>query len=427
MNKIELLSPAGDLEKLEMCGIYGADASYIGLSGLSLRAPQQAFTGDYLKKAIEIKNKYNMKLYGACNLVMRNDDFDKLDYAVREAFEMGINAVIVSDLGALSFIKKICPDMEVHISTQANAINYISCNTFYDMGAKRVVLARELTIDEIADIRAKTNKDLELEAFCHGAMCISYSGRCLLSSYMTGRDSNRGECAQPCRWKYKLKENNTEQKEYLLYEEKRPDYPFSIGGDCNGTYIMNAKDLCMIEHLDNLNKAGITSFKIEGRMKTAYYVAVTTNAYRKAIDILIKNPTNYNLPKEVLEELDKVSHREYCTGFYFGNPYEDGQLVHTSDYVRDYLLVGLVLDKIEDRLIFEQRNKFYCDDEIDILTTKGDSIIIKATDLRNADNEPIESAPHAQQIVSIKCDIDIPKNSMIRIRKMQNAECKMQN
>ena len=233
MAKFELLSPAGDLEKLETCGIYGADAAYVGLSGFSLRAPQQDFCGDYLKKAIEIKNKYNMKLYGACNLFMRDNDLKLLERSIKEAYEYGIDAVIVSDIGAISCIKKWCPDMEIHVSTQANTLNSESCNVYYNMGAKRVVLARELSLDEIADIRAKINKDMEIEAFCHGAMCISYSGRCLLSSYMTGRDSNRGECAQPCRWKYKL------------YEEKRPNYPFEIGGDCNGTYIMNAKDMCM--------------------------------------------------------------------------------------------------------------------------------------------------------------------------------------
>ena len=404
---IELLSPAGDLEKLEACGIYGADAAYIGLSGLSLRAPQQSFTGDYLKKAIEIKNKYNMKLYGACNLVMRNDDLKNLEFAVKEACAAGVNGLIVSDLGALVLIKKWLPDMEVHVSTQANSMNYATCNTYYDMGAKRVVLARELTLDEIADLRAKTNKNLDLEAFCHGAMCISYSGRCLLSSYMTGRDSNRGECAQPCRWKY------------TIVEEKRPDYPFTIAGDKNGTYIMNAKDMSMAEHLDKMYKAGITSFKIEGRMKTAYYVAAMTNVYRKAIDILKKNPDSYALPDNLLVELDKVSHREYCTGFYFGNPYADGQLVHTSKYVRNYLLIGVVLscDNENKRLIIEQRNKFYKDDEIDILTTNGEVIIIKAEDLRDNEGNPIESAPHAQQIVSIKCDIDIPEGSMIRLKK----------
>lgn len=411
IDKLELLSPAGDLEKLETAGVYGADAAYIGLNGLSLRAPQQLFQGDYLKKAIEIKKKYGMKLYGACNMVMRNADFATLERAIREAYEMGIDAVIVSDLGALCLIKKWCPDLEVHMSTQANIMNYMACNTYYDMGAKRVVLARELTIDEIADIRAKTNPDLDLEAFCHGAMCISYSGRCLLSAYMTGRDSNRGECAQPCRWKYKL------------YEEKRPDYPFTIGGSENGTYIMNAKDLCMMEHLDKLYRAGITSFKIEGRMKTAYYVAVTTNAYRKALDILKKNPDNYVLPSDVLEEINKVSHREYCQGFYFGNPYADGQLVHTSDYVRDYTLVGMVTDYDAEnkRLYLEQRNKFYRDDVLDVLTTDGESILITAADLRNPDGEPMESAPHAQQIVSISLDKPLPKNSMIR------RKCKWQN
>ena len=404
---IELLSPAGDLEKLEACGVYGADAAYIGLSGLSLRAPQQAFTGDYLKKAIELKDKYNMKLYGACNLVMRNDDFKNLEYAVREAYETGVDGLIVSDLGALVSIKKWIPDMEVHISTQANSMNYVTCNTYYDMGAKRVVLARELSLDEIADLRAKTNKNLDLEAFCHGAMCISYSGRCLLSSYMTGRDSNRGECAQPCRWKY------------TIYEEKRPDYPFTIMGGPNGTYIMNAKDMSMAEHIDKMYQAGITSFKIEGRMKTAYYVAAMTNAYRKAIDILKKDPSSYELPQNIREELDKVSHREYCTGFYFGNPYADGQLVHTSQYVRNYLLAGVVkgYDADNKRLIIEQRNKFYKDDELDILTTNGDSIIIKADDLQDDEGTPIESAPHAQQTVSIKCDTEIPENSMLRLRK----------
>lgn len=407
MDKLELLSPAGDLEKLETCGIYGADAAYIGLSDLSLRAPQQDFKGEYLKKAIEIKKKYNMKLYAACNLFMRNSDLIVLEKSIKEAYEAGIDAVIVSDLGALVTVKKICPDLEVHISTQSNTLNYVSCNTYYDMGAKRVVLARELTLDEIADIRAKTNKELDFEAFCHGAMCISYSGRCLLSSYMTGRDSNRGECAQPCRWKY------------TLYEEKRPNYPFTIAGDCKGTYIMNAKDLCMIEYLDKMAQAGITSFKIEGRMKTAYYVAVATNAYRIAMDELYKNPGSYKAPENSLNELDKASHREFYTGFYFGNPYENGQLVHTSDYVRDYILIGVVkgYDEENKRLIIEQRNKFLCDDEIDILTTDRRVIIKKASDLRNHEGLPCESAPHPQELVSIYCDEYIPVNSMIRKKK----------
>ena len=404
MNKFELLSPAGDLEKLETCGIYGADAAYIGLTGLSLRAPQQDFNGEYLKKAIEIKNKYNMKLYAACNLFMRNSDLTLLEKSIKEAYEAGVDAVIVSDIGALVTVKKVCPDLEVHISTQSNTLNYVSCNTYYDMGAKRIVLARELTLDEIADIRAKTNKNLDIEAFCHGAMCISYSGRCLLSSYMTGRDSNRGECAQPCRWKY------------TLYEEKRPNYPFEIAGDCKGTYIMNAKDLCMIEHLDKMAKAGVTSFKIEGRMKTAYYVAVATNAYRIALSELEKNPDNYKAPKNSLSELDKASHREFYTGFYFGNPYENGQLVHTSDYVRDYILIGVVrdYDETNKRLIIEQRNKFLKDDEIDILTTDKRVILKKAEDLRNSENISVDSAPHPQELVSIYCDEYIPKNSMIR-------------
>ena len=404
MKKFELLSPAGDLEKLETCGIYGADAAYIGLTGLSLRAPQQDFKGDYLKKAIEIKNKYNMKLYAACNLFMRNNDLTVLESAIKEAYEAGIDAVIVSDIGALVTVKKLCPDLEVHISTQSNTLNYVSCNTYYDMGAKRIVLARELTLDEIADIRAKTNKNLDIEAFCHGAMCISYSGRCLLSSYMTGRDSNRGECAQPCRWKY------------TLYEEKRPEYPFEISGDCTGTYIMNAKALCMIEPLDKMAKAGVTSFKIEGRMKTAYYVAVATNAYRIAMDELEKNPDNYTVPANSLIELDKASHREFYTGFYFGNPYENGQLVHTSDYVRDYTLIGVVKDYDEEnkRLIIEQRNKFLDNDEIDILATDKKVIKMKATDLKNSRDEKVDSAPHAQETVSIYCEQYIPKNSMIR-------------
>ena len=408
IEKLELLSPAGDLEKLETAGIYGADAAYIGLQGLSLRAPQQNFCGDYLKRAIAHKKQYGMKLYGAANMVMRDGDFAQLESVVREAWEMGIDAVIVSDLGALCCIKKWCPDLEVHISTQANIMNSFACNTYYDMGAKRVILARELTLEEIATIRAKTNPNLVLEAFCHGAMCISYSGRCLLSAYMTGRDSNRGECAHPCRW------------EYRLYETTRPDAPFTIGGSEHGTYIMNSKDLCMIAYLDQMYRAGITSFKIEGRMKTSYYVAVITNAYRKALDILKKDPDDYHLSDASLEEVHKVSHREYCHGFYFGNPYGDGQLVHTSDYVRDYTLVGVVThyDEEQKRLYLEQRNKFYRDDILDVLTTEGESILITAEDLRNSDGEAIDAASHAQQIVSIHWDTPLPKNSMIR-RKCQ--------
>lgn len=401
---LELLSPAGDLEKLEAAGIYGADAAYIGLEGLSLRAPQQNFGGASLEKAVHLAKQYGMKLYGATNIVMRDGDFQTLEFAVREACDMGIDGVIVSDLGALCLIKRWCPDLEVHMSTQANILNSASCNAYYDMGAKRVVLARELTLDEIADIRAKTNPDLDLEAFCHGAMCISYSGRCLLSAYMTGRDSNRGECAQPCRWQYRL------------YEEKRPHEPFSIGGSEQGTYIMNAKDLCMIEHLDQMYRAGITSFKIEGRMKTPYYVAVITNAYRKALDLFKLSPDDYHLPDSLLEEVHKVSHRAYGHGFYFGNPYGDGQVVQTSDYVRDYTLVGVVThyDEKTKRLYIEQRNKFYQDDVLDVLTTDGESVLITAADLRDSDGAAMESAPHAQQIVSIFSDIPLPKRSMIR-------------
>jgi putative protease len=405
---LELLSPAGDLEKLEACAVFGADATYIGLSGLSLRAPQQDFARDFLKKAVEIKNKYNIKLYGACNIVMRDGDFARLEYAVREAYEYGLDAVIVSDLGALVSVKRWLPNLNVHISTQANVMNSAACEAYYNMGAKRVVLARELSLDEIAGIRAKTNPALELEAFCHGAVCVSYSGRCLLSSYMTGREGNRGGCAQPCRWKY------------TLTEEQRPNLPFTIEGDLNGTYIMNAKDLCLLPHLDKMRGAGITSFKIEGRMKTAYYAAAVTNAYRRAVDIL-RLGGEYRPPAELLEELDKVSHREYSTGFYFGNPYENGQNVHSSDYIRDYKHVGVAGKCAGGRLYFSQRNKFFAGDELDVLTPNNGSIIIKADDLRDADGNLIESAPHPEQPISVKCDVEIPKWSMIRKKTIHNA------
>lgn len=404
LNNLEVLAPAGDYERLCAALDYGADAVYLGGKSFGMRAGPENFTYDSLKSAVELAHSKGVKVYLTCNTLPRNNEIPFFEEFMKEAVDCKVDAAIVADLGLLSLVKKFAPDMEIHMSTQTGIVNYVTANELYNMGVKRVVVARELSLEEISEIRAKTPADLDIEAFVHGAMCVSFSGRCLLSQYLVSRDANRGECAQPCRWGYHL------------MEEKRTDEFYPIFEDEKGTYILNAKDLCMIDHLDKIANAGVTSLKIEGRAKSSYYVSIVTNAYRMAVDILKKDPDNYKLPDWIREEVFKVSHRKYCTGFFFGHP-KDCQYYENSGYIREYD-VAAVVDECKDGMLYAtQRNKFNAGDEVEIISPHKMYDICKVERLYNEDGEQIESANHAMMKFSMPCDKVYPKNSIIRIKK----------
>lgn len=404
LNNLEVLAPAGDYERLCAALDYGADAVYLGGKSFGMRAGPENFTYDSLKSAVEFAHSRGVKVYLTCNILPRNNEIPFFEEFMKEAVDCKVDAAIVADLGLLSLVKKFAPDMEIHMSTQTGIVNYVTANELYNMGVKRVVVARELSLEEISEIRAKTPADLDIEAFVHGAMCVSFSGRCLLSQYLVSRDANRGECAQPCRWGYHL------------MEEKRTDEFYPIFEDEKGTYILNAKDLCMIDHLDKIANAGVTSLKIEGRAKSSYYVSIVTNAYRMAVDILKKDPDNYKLPDWIREEVFKVSHRKYCTGFFFGHP-KDCQYYENSGYIREYD-VAAVVDECKDGMLYAtQRNKFNAGDEVEIISPQKMYDTCKVEKLYNEDGEQIESANHAMMKFSMPCDKVYPKNSIIRIKK----------
>lgn len=404
LNNLEVLAPAGDYERLCAALDYGADAVYLGGKSFGMRAGPENFTYDSLKSAVELAHSKGVKVYLTCNTLPRNNEIPFFEEFMKEAVDCKVDAAIVADLGLLSLVKKFAPDMEIHMSTQTGIVNYVTANELYNMGVKRVVVARELSLEEIAEIRAKTPANLDIEAFVHGAMCVSFSGRCLLSQYLVSRDANRGECAQPCRWGYHL------------MEEKRTDEFYPIFEDEKGTYILNAKDLCMIDHLDKIAKAGVTSLKIEGRAKSSYYVSIVTNAYRMAVDILKKDPDNYKLPDWIKEEVFKVSHRKYCTGFFFGHP-KDCQYYENSGYIREYD-VAAVVDECKGGMLYAtQRNKFNAGDEVEIISPQKMYDTCKVEKLYNEDGEQIESANHAMMKFSMPCDKVYPKNSIIRIKK----------
>lgn len=404
MPLLEILSPVGDMERLNAALDFGADAVYLGGTAFGMRAASAKFDAQLLKQACDIAHERGKRVYLTCNTLPRNNEIPQFEGFAKDAAAAGIDAMIVTDLGVLAMVKKYLPDMEIHISTQAGIVNYASANEFYNMGAKRVVLARELTLEEVAEIRAKTPKELEIECFVHGAMCVSFSGRCLLSQYLVDRDPNRGECAQPCRWGYHL------------MEETRPGQYFPVFEDEKGTYILNSKDMCCIEHLDKLAKAGIDSFKIEGRAKSSYYVSVITNAYRKAMDIYKADPDNYVLPQWLKDEVFKVSHRAYCPGFFFGRP-EESQYYDNSGYVREYDVVAIV-DHCEDgRIYAQQRNKFNFGDEVEVLSPDGAPVTMKIEKMFDEKGNEIETANHAAMDFSIESDLVFPRNSIIRIQK----------
>lgn len=406
MRNIELLSPAGDILRLKLALKFGADAIYVGGEKFGMRTNPANFNADQLKEAVDLVHANGKKLYLTCNTLPRNDEIAQLPEYIKYVDSIGVDALIVADMGVLSIVKKYAPDMEIHMSTQVGIVNYEAANALYDMGAKRIVTARELSLDEIKTIRDKTNPDLEIEVFVHGAMCMSFSGRCILSDYMVGRDANRGDCAQPCRWKYHL------------VEETRPGQYFPINQDDKGTFIFNSRDLCMIEHIPELDAAGIDSFKIEGRAKSEYYTAIVTYAYRNAIDEYLKNRTPDFKPSQwILDEMEKMSHREYTTGFNFG-PIVNGQVHETGGYIRNWDVCATFEDYKDGRLVVNQRNRFYQGDVLEVVEPGKKPYQITVEELYNVkDNEFTQVANKATDVYSFKCDTQISPDALFRVER----------
>ena len=402
--KTELLAPAGDMERLEMALHYGADAVYLAGKRFGMRASAGNFSMEELAVACAKAHEKGAAVHLTCNTLPREDELKALPDFLRQAQSAGVDAFIIADLGVMKQAEKYAPNVQRHVSTQLGVINSATANVLYDMGASRVVLARETPMRDIYEIRANTPKELEIECFVHGAMCVSFSGRCLISSYMTGRDANHGDCAQPCRWKYHL------------YEENRQGQYFPVEETGDGTYLYNSRDLCMIEHIPELVKAGISSFKIEGRAKSAYYVAVTTNAYRHAVDDYFAEGDDYVLKPWIREELEKISHRGYNTGFYFGR--EPGQVTGNGGYIRHYDNVALCEELVDDTTaVITQRNKFYVGDTLDVLPPSGVPFEIKCESLTTDEGMPVESAPHPMQRLTMKCNAPVPSGSVIRKKR----------
>jgi U32 family peptidase len=401
MMKPEILAPAGNLEKLKTAVDYGADAVYLGGSKLNLRAFADNFSNEELMEGVQYAHSRGRKVYVTLNVFPHNDDLEGLEEYMLELEKLEVDALIVSDPGIIMTAKEVIPNMELHLSTQANNVNYKSALFWHKQGVKRIVLARELSLKEITDMRAKLPVECELEAFIHGSMCMSYSGRCLLSNYMTGRDANRGACAQPCRYKY------------YLVEEKRPGEYFPVVEDDKGTYIMNSKDLCMIEHIPELVKSGIVSFKIEGRMKSSFYVSTVVKAYREALDAYFEDPDNYKFREKWMKALEKVSHRQYFSGFYFGDPHK--QIYENSSYIRSFDIVGIVreYDEKTNRALIEQRNKVFEGDVVEVQRPVGDYFQITLEDMRDTEGNNIPSAPQAQMHFSIITKEKLLVNDML--------------
>ncbi|MCI9596388.1 MAG: U32 family peptidase [Firmicutes bacterium] len=409
MEKIELLAPAGDLEKLKTAVDYGADAVYFGGELFSLRAGAGNLSIPEMEEGIRYAHEKGARCYLALNIFAHNEDIPPLKAYLIKIKALDIDAFIVSDPGILLMIQDAIPNAEIHISTQANMTNYKTAQFWQQQGVKRIVLARELTFEEIIGLRKELPKEMELEAFVQGAMCISYSGRCLLSNFMIERDANRGQCAHPCRWKY------------ALVEEQRPGEYYPVEEDERGTYILNSRDLCMIDHIPELVRAGVASAKIEGRMKSSFYVATVVSAYRKAIDAYYEDPEHYMFCEKWMEELKKVSHREFTTGFYFNQPTNKDQNYQTSAYTRDYSFIGVVksYDPVTKMAVVEQRNKITVGEEIEVFGPYTDFFTQRLEVLLDEEGNPIESAPHPQQILRIKMEYPVSENFMLRKRKEQ--------
>ncbi|MBQ8615586.1 MAG: U32 family peptidase [Clostridia bacterium] len=398
---MELLAPAGDKQKLIMAIQYGADAVYLASTRFGLRTFAGNFDLEELKSAVEYAHERNVKVYVTVNIIPHESDLKDLPEYILYLEKIGVDAVICADLGVISIVRRVAPNLAVHVSTQANITNSESAMVYVNMGVKRLILAREMTLEEIKELRAKIPAEIELEAFAHGAMCISYSGRCLLSNFFTGRDANRGACVQACRWNYEIREINKEQ--YYPIEE-----------DSHGTYILNSKDMCMIDHLDKLRDAGIASIKIEGRMKTEYYVANVVNAYRMALDYMQLH-TEYNLPNEIRNEVFKSSHRDYSEGFFFGQP---KQSLDSSLPVMTHDFIAVVLeDTYEGLTKVEMRNKFCVKEELELLSKEKNNAIINIEKIVNEDGEEIEVCNVPKQVVYIQTNLPLKKLEILRRKK----------
>lgn len=403
--KVELLAPAGSLENLKVAVLYGADAVYIGGSQYGLRAKAKNFTEDEMREGIAFAHAHGVQVYVTVNIFAHHQDFEGMKEYFLGLADMGVDALIVADPGVFSVVREVLPDMEVHISTQANNTNFHTALFWAQQGAKRIVTARELSFEEIKAMHDNIPDDIDIESFVHGAMCMAYSGRCLLSNYMTNRDANHGECAQPCRWKYHV------------VEETRPGEYMPVEEDERGTYIYNSRDLCMIEYIPQLVEAGVYSFKIEGRMKTPLYVATVVKAYRDAIDTYFRDPAEYEAKKAYfLQEVSKASHRQFTTGFYEHKPTSKDQTYGHNSYVRNYEFSGVIRDYDAETgmVTVEQRRKFSVGNEVEILVPHGDFITTTIEEMWNEDGESIESAPHPMQIVKFKVPVAVPVPSILR-------------
>ena len=405
MKKPELLSPAGDMEKLKMAVLYGADAVYLAGTAFGMRSFAGNFTDEELPAAVRFAHDHGVRVHCTVNTMPRNDEVTQLPAHLERLQDAGVDALIVADLGAFTLAGKYAPRCQRHISTQASISNFVTASAWYDQGASRVILARELSLEEIRTIREKTPKELELEAFVHGAMCVSYSGRCLLSNYMTGRDSNRGACAQPCRY------------QYYLMEEKRPGEYFPVFEDEKGTYIMNSRDMCMIDHVDDLMDVGLSSLKIEGRAKSAYYAAIVTGAYRHVIDDVA---AGRSVDRVWRDEVEHVSHRHYATGFYYGQP---GQYYEDSRYIREWQVVALVTDCEENGLAtLSLRNKFAAGDTVEVVGPDTKPFSLEVPVMEDQDGLPLTEPRTPQMVCRMRLPRQVPAMSILRIARPLSAQ-----
>lgn len=405
--EIELLIPASSLEVLKTAVIFGADAVYMGGEAFGLRAKAKNFSMEDMKEGIQFAHERNVKVYVTANILAHNQDLEGARKYFTELKEMKPDALIISDPGMFTIAKEVCPEIDIHISTQANNTNYETYKFWNRLGATRVVSARELSLAEIKEIRANIPEDMEIESFIHGAMCISYSGRCLLSNYFTGRDANQGACTHPCRWKYSVVEE-TRPNEYMpVYENER------------GTYIFNSKDLCMIEHIPEVLEAGIDSLKIEGRMKTALYVATVARTYRKAIDDYLESEETYRANMDWYHsEISKCTYRQFTTGFYFGKPDETTQIYDSNTYVNEYIYLGIVGSVTQEGYArIEQRNKFSVGDAIEIMKPNGENIVVTVKGMYDEEGAAVESAPHPKQVLFIELSLPAEEYDILRVKK----------
>ncbi len=407
MNKYlipEVLSPAGDMERLDAALSFGADAVYLAGEKFGMRAASANFSCEELALAVKKAHELGKKLYVTCNILPRNKELEELPGYFAFLDSIGVDALIVSDFGVMDIAKRYAPHCALHISTQFGVVNHAAATFLHNLGATRVVLARELSMEEIREIRANTPKELELEAFVHGAICMSFSGRCVISNYLTGRDANHGECAQPCRWKYSV------------IEETRPDQPMTLLEDADGSYLFNANDMNMIEHIADLAQSGVASLKIEGRAKSAYYTAVTANAYRRAVDGYVESgfSSSYKPEEWIIEELNKISHRPYGTGFYYGSP---SQYLKAGGYIRSYEIAAVVEDWQDGWLKLSQRNRFFTGDTLDVLSPSEKPFAFTVEHMENDERLPISSAPHPTMTVWIPCERPMKKGTLLRFKK----------